>query len=112
MQVLYLQRKPNGKLNLLVDLGKFNTLIVLYSTNSSHPVSTLSDAGQHLAGKTLFCKLDCSLAYHCLQMADQQFVGMLTLVLLAELLPTKDLNKVSGDLYLPFPASCVSSWNQ
>ena len=26
---------------------------------------------------TLFCKLDCSQAYHCLQMADQRSVGML-----------------------------------
>ena len=43
----------------------------------NHPVSTLSDAAQHLAGKSLFCKLDCSQAYHCLQMADQRPVEML-----------------------------------
>ena len=41
------------------------------------PVSTLSDAAQHLAGKSLFCKLDCSQAYHCSQMADQRSVEML-----------------------------------
>ena len=74
---VFAQSKPNGKLNLLVDLGKFNTLIALYSTNNNHPVGTLSDAGQHLAGKSLFYQLDCSPAYHCLQMADQQSVGML-----------------------------------
>ena len=28
-------------------------------------------------GKTLFCKLDCSHAYHCLQMADQQSIELL-----------------------------------
>ena len=39
-------------------------------------MSTLSDAA-HLAGKSLFCKLDCSQAYHCLQMADQRSVEML-----------------------------------
>ena len=37
----------------------------------------LCDAAQHLAGKSLFCKLDCSQAYHCLQMADQRSVEML-----------------------------------
>ena len=37
----------------------------------------MSDAAQHLAGKSLFCKLDCSQAYHCLQMADQRSVEML-----------------------------------
>ena len=67
---LFAQRKPNGKLRLLVDLWKINTLIADDYTKNNHPVSTLSDAAQHLARKSLFCKLDCSQAYHCLQMAD------------------------------------------
>ena len=46
-------------------------------TNNNHPVSTLSDAAQHLAGKSLFWKLDRSQAYHCLQMADQRSVEKL-----------------------------------
>ena len=74
---IFAQRKPNGKRRLLVDLRKINTLIADDYTNNNHPVSTLSDAAQHLAGKSLFCKLDCSLAYHCLQMADQRSVEML-----------------------------------
>ena len=74
---IFAQRKPNGKLRLLVDLRKINTLIPDDDTNNNHPVSTLSDAAQHLAGKSLFCKLDCSQAYHCLQMADQRSVEML-----------------------------------
>ena len=74
---IFAQRKPNGKLRLLVDLRKINTLIADEYTNNNHPVSTLSDAAQHLAGKSLFCKLDCSQAYHCLQMADQRSVEML-----------------------------------
>ena len=45
--------------------------------NNNHPVSTLTDAAQHMAGKKLFCKLDCSQAYHCLQMADQRSIEML-----------------------------------
>ena len=74
---IFAQRKPNGKLRLLVDFRKINTLIADDYTNNNHPISTLSDAAQHLAGKWLFCKLDCSQAYHCLQMADQRPVEML-----------------------------------
>ena len=74
---IFAQRKPNGKLRLLLELRKINTLIADDYTNNNHPVSTLSDAAQHLAGKSLFCKLDCSQAYHCLQMADQRSVEML-----------------------------------
>ena len=74
---MFAQRKPNGKLGLLVDLRKINSLIEEYYTNNNHPVSNLSDAAQHLAGKSLFCKLDCSQAYHCLQPADQWSVEML-----------------------------------
>ena len=74
---IFAQRKPNGKLRLLVDLRKINTLIADDYTNNNHPLSTMSDAAQHLAGKTLFCKLDFSQAYHCLQMADQRSVEML-----------------------------------
>ena len=71
------QGKPNRKLRLLVDLRKINTLIADVYTNTNHPVSTLSDAAHHVAEKSLICKLDCSQAYHCLQMADQRSVEML-----------------------------------
>ena len=74
---IFAQRKPNGKLRLLVDLRKINTLIADDYSNNNHPVSTLSDAAQQLVGKSLFCKLDCYQAYHCLQMADQRSVEML-----------------------------------
>ena len=73
----FAQRRPNGKLRLLADLRKINTPIADDYTNKNHPVSTLSDAAQHLAGKSLFCKLDCSQAYHCLQMTYQRSVEML-----------------------------------
>ena len=55
-----LQRKLNGKLPLLINLREINTLKADDYTNNNHPVSTLSDAAQHLAGKSIFCKLDCS----------------------------------------------------
>ena len=74
---IFAQRKPHGKLRLLADLRKTNTLIADDYTNNNHPVSTLSDAAQHLTSKFLFCKLDCSQAYHCLQIANQRSVEML-----------------------------------
>ena len=60
-----------------MDLRKINSVIADDYINKNHPVSTLSDAAQHLAGKYLFFKLDCSQAYHCLQMANQRSVEML-----------------------------------
>ena len=69
---LFAQRKSNGKLRLLVDLRKINTLIADDYIKNNHPVRTLTDAAQHTAGKNLFWKLDCSDAYPCLQMTDQQ----------------------------------------
>ena len=57
---IFAQKKPNGKLRLLVDLRKINNLISDDYINNNHPVSTLTDAAQHMAGKRLFCKLDCS----------------------------------------------------
>ena len=45
------QKKPNGKLRLLVDLRKIKNLISDDYINSNHPVSTLTDDAQHMAGK-------------------------------------------------------------
>ena len=69
---IFPQRKPNGKPRLLVNLRKVKTLIVDECTNYNIPVNTLSDAAQQLALKILFCKLNCSQANHCLQMAEQR----------------------------------------
>ena len=55
---IFAQRKPNGKLRLLEDPRKIDSLIANDYTNNNHPVSTLSDAAQHLAEKSLLCKLD------------------------------------------------------
>ena len=74
---IFAQRKPNGKLRMLIDLRKINHLIRHdYSTNN-FPISTLADAGNHLAGKKIFCKLDCTQSYFALQMADELSVQML-----------------------------------
>ena len=74
---IFAQRKPNGKLHLLVDFRKINTFIADDYINNNHPVSTLTDAALHMAEKNLFCRLDCSQKYHCLQMADQQPIELL-----------------------------------
>ena len=74
---IFAQRKPNGRLRLLIDLCKINNLIPEDYVNHNHPVRTLSDAAQHMAGKSLFCKFDCSQAYQCLQKADYQSIQML-----------------------------------
>ena len=74
---IFAQKKLNGRLRLLVDLRKSNNLISQDYVNNTHPVNTLSDAAQHMAGKKFFWKLDSSQAYHCLQMADYQSIQML-----------------------------------
>ena len=74
---IFAQRKLNGKLRLPVDLRKTNILIADDFTNNNHPVSILSYAAQHLAGKYLLWKLDCFQAHHCLQIADQLLVKTL-----------------------------------
>ena len=60
-----------------MDLRKINALIADDYINNNHPISTFSDAAQHLAGIKLNRKLDCSQAYHCLQMTDQRSVELL-----------------------------------
>ena len=74
---IFAQKKPNGKLRLSVDLRKINNLISDDYISNNHPVSTLTDAAQHMAGKKVFCKFDCSQAYHCLPMANQRSIEML-----------------------------------
>ena len=109
---IFAQRKPNGKLRLLVDLRKINILIADDYTNNNHPVSTLSDAAQHLAGQSLFCKLDCSQAYHCLQMVDQRSVEMLAFNFASRTFACKRLAQSLSRSVSAFQASCVSNWTQ
>ena len=46
------QKKPNKKLRLLLDFRKTNTFIADDYSNIHNPVSTLTDAAQHMAEKT------------------------------------------------------------
>ena len=70
------QRKPNGKKPLMFDRQK-NTLLADDYINNNHPVSTLTDAAQHMAGNNFFCENDCSHAYHCLETADEYPIKLL-----------------------------------
>ena len=73
------RRKPTGNLRLSVDLIKLNNLLSGDYINYNHPVSTMTDAVQHLACKKLLYKLYCSQAHHVLQMEDQKSVQLLAL---------------------------------
>ena len=53
---IFAQKKPNGKLRFLVHLWKINNLISDDHIDNNHPVSTLTDAAQHMADKKLFAK--------------------------------------------------------
>ena len=70
-------RKPNGELRILVDLRRINHLLLHDYQNNNFPISTMADTTAHFAGKSIFCKLDCSQAYHCVQMADPLSVQLL-----------------------------------
>ena len=104
------QGKPNGKVRLFVDLRKIKSLIADDYTKNNHPVSTLSDAAQHLAGKSLFCKGDCSQAYPCLQMTDQRSVEMLTFHFASGTFAHQRLAQVLSRSVSFFQVSCVSTW--
>ena len=75
---IFAQRKPEGKLRILVDLCRINHLLKTDYNQHGLPVTTIANATQHMAGKKyFFCQLHCSQAYHCLQMADEQSVQLL-----------------------------------
>ena len=67
---VFAQRKSSGKFRILIDLRRINHLLRNDYINTNFPISNMSDASNHFAGKTLFTKLDCSQAYHWVQMAD------------------------------------------
>ena len=64
---LFAHRKESGKLRILIDLRRVNHLFKNDYHSTNFPIG----------GKTLFTKLDCSQAYHCVQMADDTSVQLL-----------------------------------
>ena len=75
---IFTQRKPSGKLRILIDLRRVNHLHKNDYSDNNFPISNMTDAVHHFAGKTLFTKLDCSQAYHCVQMADPLSVQLIS----------------------------------
>ena len=75
---IFAQRKSSGKLRILIDLRRVNHLLRNDYSDNNFPISNMTDAVHHFAGKTLFTKLDCSQAYHCVQMADPLSVQLLS----------------------------------
>ena len=74
---IFAQRNDSGKLRILIDLRRINHVLRNDYINSNFPISNMSDASNHFAGKSFFTKLDCSQAYHCVQMADDLSVQLL-----------------------------------
>ena len=74
---LFAQRKTSGRLRLLIDLRKVNHLLKNDFVNTNFPISNMSDAINYFTGEKLFTELDCSQAYHCVQMADDVSVQLL-----------------------------------
>ena len=95
-----------------MDPRKISTLIVDDYVNNKYPVSTLSDAAQHLAWKSLFCKLDCSQAYLCLQMADQLSVEMLAFNFASRNFAYKRLAQDLSRSVSAFSSLYASTWIQ
>ena len=109
---IFAPRKPNGKLRLLVDLRKINTLTADDYTKNSYPVSTLSNAAQHLAGKSLFCKLGCSQAYHCLQMAYQRSMERIAIIFACRTFAYKRLAQDLSRSLSAVSRFSASTWTQ
>ena len=55
VSLIFAQKKSNGNLRPLADPRKNNTVAADDNTNKYHPVSTLSDAAQHMPGNSQFC---------------------------------------------------------
>ena len=75
---VFAQRKPSGKRRILIDLRRVNHLLRSDYSHNNFSISNMTNAVHHFAGKTLFTKLDCSQAIHCVQIADTLSVQLLS----------------------------------
>ena len=75
---IFAQRKPNGKMRILVDLRRINHLIRHDYDENNFPVASMEEANAHMAFKIFYSKLDCSQAYHVIKMADERSVQLLS----------------------------------
>ena len=75
---IFAQRKSSVKWRILIDLRRVHHFLRIDYSNNNFPISNMTDAVHHFAGKTLFKKVDCSQAYHCVQMADPLSVQLVS----------------------------------
>lgn len=64
---IFVAWKKMGEIRLCVELRKPNQAIVIDSHHLPHPEEIL----HQLTGMTVFCKLDHSLAYHQMELAEE-----------------------------------------
>ena len=74
---IFAHSKPNGKQRILVDSRELNHLFLHDYHNNNFPTSTRADTTADFAERSIFCKLDCSQAYHCVQMPDPLSIQLL-----------------------------------
>ena len=75
---LFAQRKPDGKLRMLLDLRRINHLIRHDYDNNNYPVASLMDAAMHFSGKPIKSKMDCAQAFHGIEAADKVSVQLMS----------------------------------
>ena len=108
---IFAQRKPNGKLRLLVHLREINRLrmtiltiiiqLALFQTQHNTWQRSHYSASLTAPKFILACRWWTNAQWKCLPST-----------LLAEFLPTEYLHKVLADPILPFQVSSVSTWTQ
>ena len=76
--LIFVQRKSSGKMRILIDPRRVNHFLRNDYSNKIFPITDMTDAVYHFAGKTLLTKIDCSQACHCVQMADSLSVQLLS----------------------------------
>ena len=74
---IFAQRKPNGKMRILVNLRRINHILRHDYDENNFPIPSMDEANHHMANKYFFSKLACSQAYHVVQMADERSVQLL-----------------------------------
>ena len=47
-------------------------------SEDNQPITTIAAAAQQMAGKVKFCTLECSQSYHCIAIADEQSIQLLS----------------------------------
>ena len=74
---IFAQRKSSGKLRILIDLRRTSHLLRYDYKNNNFPIPTMADSTAHLAGKSIFAKMDSSQAYFSMQMANERIMQLL-----------------------------------